>query len=77
MTVDYDHLKEFDPLIEALPYPTNTDTMLHLEITSPVCPVIRIGDVQYGPYIQGEKITVNLNAALFFLCKDVANLIKN
>jgi DNA primase small subunit len=77
MTVDYDRLKEFDPLVDALPYPTTTDNMLRLEITSPVCPAIRIGDVQYGPYNHGEKITVPLNTGIFFLCKDVANLMKN
>ena len=76
MSLDYDHLKEFDPLRDALAYPTTTDTMLHLEISSPVCPAIRIGDVQYGPYNQGEKISVPLNTGLYFLCKDVANLIK-
>ncbi len=77
MPVAYDHLKDFDPLREALSFPSNADNTLDLLISAPKAPPIRIDDQVYGPYLKGEKITLPLNAALFLLCKDVAELIPN
>ncbi|MHA1584728.1 MAG: DNA primase small subunit domain-containing protein [Promethearchaeota archaeon] len=77
MGVSYDDLKEFDPLREALAFPEKSDNTLKIQITAPVCPRIRIGDNEYGPFLQGEKLDLPLNAALFILCKNVAQLINN
>ncbi|MHA1719402.1 MAG: DNA primase small subunit domain-containing protein [Promethearchaeota archaeon] len=74
MKLNYENLKEFDPLKDALSFPNNLENTLNLEITAPLAPKIRIGDEFYGPYNQGEKVKIPLNAALFLMCKDVAQL---
>lgn len=75
MPVEYEDLKEFDPLQEALSFPQNQDNQLPVQISVPKVPSFRIGDTIYGSYIKGEKIKLPLNAALFLLCKDVAELV--
>ena len=56
-----------------IPNLINSDT-LDIEISAPISPKIRIGNTNYGPYNLGEKLKLPLNAALFLLCKDVAQL---
>ena len=75
MKINYDDLKDFDPLKDALAFPDNQENTLHIEITVPISPKIRIGSTNYGPYNKGEKLKLPLNAALFLMCKDVAMLL--
>ena len=77
MKIEYDDLKDFDPLKDALAFPDNQENTLDIEITAPISPKIRIGITNYGPYNQGEKLKLPLNAALFLMCKDVARLIQS
>jgi DNA primase small subunit len=72
--VDFDALKNFDPLRDALAFPNTKENTVKLQITSPICPKIRIGEDVYGPFTKDERIEIPLNAALFLLCKDVADL---
>ncbi len=74
MKIKYEDLKDFDPLKDALSFPDNPENTLDIEITAPISPKIRIGSNNYGPYNQGEKLKLPINAALFLLCKDVAKL---
>lgn len=75
MPVPFDQLKDFDPLHAALSFPHNQDNLLPIQIIVPKVPSFRIGDDMYGTYVKGEKIKLPLNAALFLLCKDVAELV--
>lgn len=77
MSVPYETLKDYDPLVDGLAFPDNSENTITIQITAPLAPKIRIGDSEYGPYILGEKITLPLNAGLFLLCKDVALLVRN
>ena len=74
MKIKYEDLKDFDPLKNALSFPDNQENTLDVEITAPISPKIRIGSNNYGPYNLGEKLKLPLNAALFLMCKDVAQL---
>jgi DNA primase small subunit len=74
--VPFDKLEAFDPFQDALSFPYSPNNTLNIQITVPRAPTIRIGDKEFGPYIQGEKVEVPLNTALFLLSKNVAELIK-
>jgi len=76
MDVDYEHIKHFDPLRDALSFPTTSQNTLTVEIKAPLTPPFRIGDDSFGSYSFQERVELPLNAALFLLCKDVAELIK-
>ncbi len=72
--VPYEGLADFDPLKDALSFPSKEDNTLRVEIVGDACPKLRIGSQSYGPYGKGEIKDLPLNVALFLLCKKVAML---
>jgi DNA primase small subunit len=76
MPIEYEHLKDFNPLVEALSFPQNRTNLYEIKITSPEVPVIKINDETFGPYSLDEVVEVPLSTAIFLLCKDVADIIE-
>ena len=74
LQVDFNNLKKFDPLVEALAFPHSEENYVSLRVTSPIAPKIEINNTIYGPFTKDEEIKVPLNVALFFLCKEVVDI---
>lgn len=73
--VKYEHLPAFNPLSDACAFPHNSGNKLELKMTVPFVPAIELGGNIYGPFNRDEIAVLPLNAGLFLLCKDVAQLI--
>lgn len=72
-------LKFYDPLTESLLFNAKSssdskDGLMKVKITSDIVPKIRISDYMYGPYQKGEIIEVPEAAAVFLICKKVADV---
>ncbi|MHA1819913.1 MAG: DNA primase small subunit domain-containing protein [Promethearchaeota archaeon] len=70
-----DKLDDFDPFSDALIFSTSDDDKIPIQITSEICPPIRIGDNVYGPFNKNEKLKVNKALAVFLASKNVAYLL--
>ena len=67
-TIQLDSLPDYDPMTSAIAFRTG-----EAKIYVRHAPKVRIGDAEYGPYIQ-ESITVPLAVAIFLLCKKGARI---
>jgi DNA primase small subunit len=70
-TIPYGKLPSYDPLRDAVI--PNKD-MIKLEFKG--APKIEILDEEYGPYEEGAIVDMPIEAALFFLCKKGARVVK-
>lgn len=70
--VSFENLREFNPLCSSLAFP-NAKEMIKLKFITDA-PKINLEGQVYGNFVKSEKVTLPLNAAMFFLCKDVADL---
>ncbi|MHA1728845.1 MAG: DNA primase small subunit domain-containing protein [Promethearchaeota archaeon] len=70
--IDYDALKEFDPLEDSVIFSTDENSLVPVRITAKICPSIRIKNNIYGPYDQGEKIKIPEAVGVFLACKGAA-----
>ncbi|MBD3227207.1 MAG: hypothetical protein GF329_03380 [Candidatus Lokiarchaeota archaeon] len=68
--VELDKLNEYDPFTEAIAFSDN----IKIKVKMKECPEFRIADKMYGPYDQGQKLELPLPAAIFAMCKGVADL---
>jgi DNA primase small subunit len=73
--LDYYEMINFNPLTDSLIFALEETSIMKLEITTPICPEIRIKDQVYGPYKKGEIIEVPEAVAIFFTCKGVGQLL--
>jgi DNA primase small subunit len=69
-TIPYGKLPSYDPLMQAV---IQTGEDVKLEFRG--APKIKILGVEYGPYKEGEKAELPLEAAIFFLTKQGARVI--
>ncbi len=75
--LDYYEMVDFKPLSDPIVFSLETQSIMKVEITTPICPEIRIQGEQYGPFkVKGEIVEVPEAVAIFLTCKDVAKIVK-
>jgi DNA primase small subunit len=68
--IKLDELKEYDPFKDAVAFSEDAEILLETN----ECPSFRIGEKNYGPFEEQEKVKLPVPAAIFLLCKDIARL---
>ncbi|MHA1232237.1 MAG: DNA primase small subunit domain-containing protein [Candidatus Helarchaeota archaeon] len=71
--LNIDDLKDHDPFYDSIVF--NDKIYVKVEISE--CPKFKIKDETYGPFKEKESIELPLPAAVFVLCKQVANYINS
>ncbi|RLI07906.1 hypothetical protein DRO32_03145, partial [Candidatus Bathyarchaeota archaeon] len=68
-----DEIEEFDPFSGALAF-RGGSARVRVSEAFPEVPAVRLGDEVYGPFSPGEELELPLQAAVFLMCKGVAEL---
>ncbi len=73
LDVKADELEDFDPLASAVAFRKGW-AKVRVTHELPEVPAIKLGDEKYGPFEPGEVVELPLGAAVFLMCKGVAEL---
>jgi len=72
--LNYYEMVNFNPLADPVIFSMDEESYMGINISTPICPEIRIKDQIFGPYKKNEKISVPEAVAVFLICKGVAEI---